>query len=54
MTNKALCIWIFQEVPKLKKQNRALKAATAAAWKQGQRNPQSPSEVRPEAIKETQ
>ena len=53
-TKKALCIWVFQEVQKLKKQKRALKAAAAAAPKQGQRNPESPSEVRPEAIKETQ
>ncbi|KAB0377113.1 hypothetical protein FD755_011557 [Muntiacus reevesi] len=50
----ALCIWVFQEVQKLKKQKRSLKAAVAAAWKQGQRNPESPSKVRPEAIKEAQ
>uniref|UniRef100_A0A452EF61 Small ribosomal subunit protein uS15m n=1 Tax=Capra hircus TaxID=9925 RepID=A0A452EF61_CAPHI len=54
VTKKALCIWVFQEIQKLKKQKRALKAAAAAAQKQGQRNPESPSEVRPEAIKKTQ
>ncbi|KAB0344934.1 hypothetical protein FD754_021860 [Muntiacus muntjak] len=32
----------------------ALKPAAAAARKQGQRNPESPSKVRPEAIKEAQ
>uniref|UniRef100_A0A8C2S9M8 Small ribosomal subunit protein uS15m n=1 Tax=Capra hircus TaxID=9925 RepID=A0A8C2S9M8_CAPHI len=53
-TKKALCIQVFQEVQKLKKQKRALKTAAAAAQKQGQRNPESPSEARPEAIKETQ
>lgn len=52
-TKKALCIRVFQEVQKLKKQKRALKTAAAAVQKQGQRNPESPSEARSEAIKET-
>ena len=51
VTKKALCIWIALEAQKLKKQNRALRA-TAAAQKQGQRNPESPSKPGPEAIME--
>ncbi|KAF3820018.1 small ribosomal subunit protein uS15m [Mirounga angustirostris] len=51
---KALCIQVFQEVQKLKKQRRALKAKAAAARKQGQKNPESPSKAGPEAIKENQ
>ncbi|XP_049734731.1 28S ribosomal protein S15, mitochondrial [Elephas maximus indicus] len=54
VTKKALCIRVFQETQKLKKQKRALKAAAAAAQKQGQRSPEGPSEVRPEALKENQ
>uniref|UniRef100_A0A7N5JCK1 Small ribosomal subunit protein uS15m n=1 Tax=Ailuropoda melanoleuca TaxID=9646 RepID=A0A7N5JCK1_AILME len=50
---KALCIRVFQEVQKLKKQKRALKAK-AAAQKQGQKNPESPSKAGPEAIEENQ
>ncbi|XP_045332713.1 28S ribosomal protein S15, mitochondrial [Leopardus geoffroyi] len=53
-TKKALCIRVFQEVQKLKKQKRALKAAAVAAQKQGQKNPESPSRAGPEAIKENQ
>ncbi|XP_011356370.1 28S ribosomal protein S15, mitochondrial [Pteropus vampyrus] len=53
VTKKALCIQVFQEAQKLKKQKRALKAA-AAAKKQGQTNPQSPSKAGPEAIKKNQ
>ncbi|XP_029805515.1 28S ribosomal protein S15, mitochondrial isoform X1 [Suricata suricatta] len=51
---KALCIRVFQEVQKLKKQKRALKAAAEAARKQGQKNPPSPSRAGPETIKENQ
>ncbi|XP_027982585.1 28S ribosomal protein S15, mitochondrial-like [Eumetopias jubatus] len=51
---KALCIRVFQEVQKLKKQKRALKAKAAAARKQGQKNPESPSKTGPEAVKENQ
>nr|XP_019582102.1 PREDICTED: 28S ribosomal protein S15, mitochondrial [Rhinolophus sinicus] len=54
VTKKALCVRVFQEAQKLKKQKRALKAAAAAARKQGQTNPESPSSVGPEAIKENQ
>ncbi|XP_023986328.1 28S ribosomal protein S15, mitochondrial-like [Physeter macrocephalus] len=54
VTKKALCIRVFQEAQKLEKQNRALKAAAAAARKQGQKNPESPSKTGPEAIKENQ
>lgn len=50
---KALCIRVFQEVQKLKKQRRAIKT-NAAAQKQGRKNLQSPSEAGPEAIKENQ
>ncbi|XP_044246482.1 28S ribosomal protein S15, mitochondrial isoform X2 [Ursus arctos] len=50
---KALCIRVYQEVQKLKKQKRALKAK-AAAQKQGQKNLESPSKAGPEAIKENQ
>ncbi|XP_057568646.1 28S ribosomal protein S15, mitochondrial [Hippopotamus amphibius kiboko] len=46
VTKKALCIRVFQEAQKLKKQKRALK--------QGQKNPESPSKAGPEAIKENQ
>ncbi|XP_058409693.1 small ribosomal subunit protein uS15m [Diceros bicornis minor] len=53
VTKKALCIRVFQEAQKLKKQRRALKAA-AAARKQSQRNPESPSKGGPETIKENQ
>ncbi|XP_047583466.1 28S ribosomal protein S15, mitochondrial [Lutra lutra] len=51
---KALCIRVFQEAQKLKKQKRALKAKAAAAQKQGQKNPESPSKAEPEPIKENQ
>lgn len=54
VTKKALCIRVFQEAQKLKKQRRALKAAAAAARKQGQTNPESPSKAGPEAIKKNQ
>ncbi|XP_058925647.1 small ribosomal subunit protein uS15m-like [Kogia breviceps] len=54
VTRKALCIRVFQEAQKLEKENRALKAAAAAARKQGQKNPESPSKTGPEAIKENQ
>lgn len=53
-TKKTLWIRVFQEAQKLKKQKRALKAAAAAARKQGQTNPESPSSAGPEAIKENQ
>uniref|UniRef100_A0A8I3QPN2 Small ribosomal subunit protein uS15m n=1 Tax=Canis lupus familiaris TaxID=9615 RepID=A0A8I3QPN2_CANLF len=53
VTKKALCIRVFQEAQKLKKQKRALKAK-AAAQKQGQKNPESPSKAEPEAVKENQ
>ncbi|KAF6110186.1 mitochondrial ribosomal protein S15 [Phyllostomus discolor] len=53
VTKKALCIRVYQEAQKLKKQKRALKAA-AAAQKRGQINPESSSKVGPEAIKENQ
>ncbi|XP_007945822.1 28S ribosomal protein S15, mitochondrial [Orycteropus afer afer] len=52
VTKKALCIRVFQEAQKLKKQKRALKAAAAAARKQGQKSPEGPSEARPETLKE--
>ena len=45
---------VFQEVQKLKKQKRVLKAKAAAARKQGQKIPESPSKAGPEAIKENQ
>uniref|UniRef100_A0A8C7BUL6 Small ribosomal subunit protein uS15m n=1 Tax=Neovison vison TaxID=452646 RepID=A0A8C7BUL6_NEOVI len=51
---KALCIQVFQETQKLKKQKRALKAKAAAAQKQGQKNPESPSKPEPEPMKENQ
>ncbi|XP_016075396.1 PREDICTED: 28S ribosomal protein S15, mitochondrial isoform X1 [Miniopterus natalensis] len=54
VTKKALCIRVYQEVQKLKKQKRALKAAAAAARKQGQMNPESSSKAGPEEIKENQ
>uniref|UniRef100_H0XTG9 Small ribosomal subunit protein uS15m n=1 Tax=Otolemur garnettii TaxID=30611 RepID=H0XTG9_OTOGA len=41
VTKKALCIWVFQEAQKLKKQKRTLKAAKAAARKQDKRNLES-------------
>ncbi|XP_026964879.1 LOW QUALITY PROTEIN: small ribosomal subunit protein uS15m [Sagmatias obliquidens] len=53
VTKKALCIRVFQEAQKLKKQKRALKAA-AAAQKQRQKNPERPSKTGPEAIKGNQ
>ncbi|XP_037005643.2 28S ribosomal protein S15, mitochondrial [Artibeus jamaicensis] len=53
VTKKALCIRVYQEAQKRKKEKRALKAA-AAAQKQGQINPESSSKVGPEAIKENQ
>ncbi|XP_019793669.1 LOW QUALITY PROTEIN: small ribosomal subunit protein uS15m [Tursiops truncatus] len=55
VTKKALCIRVFQEAQKLKKQKRALKAAAAASsQKQHQKNPERPSKTGPEAIKENQ
>ncbi|XP_036285847.1 28S ribosomal protein S15, mitochondrial-like [Pipistrellus kuhlii] len=51
VAKKALCILVYQEAQKLKKQRRALKAA-AAAQKQRQTNPISISQAEPEAIKE--
>ncbi|XP_012577489.1 PREDICTED: 28S ribosomal protein S15, mitochondrial [Condylura cristata] len=53
VAKKALCLQVFQETQKLKKQRRALKAA-AAAQKQDQRGPRSPSKVEPETISNNQ
>ncbi|XP_037355712.1 28S ribosomal protein S15, mitochondrial [Talpa occidentalis] len=50
---KALCLQVFQETQKLKKQRRALKAA-AAAQKREQRHPSSPSEAEPETTNKSQ
>lgn len=50
---KALCIRVFQETQKLKKERKALKAA-AAAQKQKLRRPESPSKTEPEAVQENQ
>ncbi|XP_037683630.1 28S ribosomal protein S15, mitochondrial isoform X3 [Choloepus didactylus] len=52
VTKKALCIRVFQEVQKLKKQKRALKAAAAAQKKEAQKSLESPSEAKPEALKD--
>ncbi|XP_008588888.1 PREDICTED: 28S ribosomal protein S15, mitochondrial-like [Galeopterus variegatus] len=54
VTKKALCIRVFEEVKKLKKQKRILKAVATAARKQDQKNPESPSEASSEALKENQ
>ncbi|XP_054427533.1 small ribosomal subunit protein uS15m [Pteronotus mesoamericanus] len=54
VTKKALCIRVFQETQKLKKQKRALKAAAAAARKQDQINPESSSKAGPETVEENQ
>ncbi|XP_012659561.1 28S ribosomal protein S15, mitochondrial [Otolemur garnettii] len=54
LTKKALCIRVFQEAQKLKKQKRALKAAKAAAQKQDKRNLESSPLPFPEALKENQ
>ncbi|XP_066121169.1 small ribosomal subunit protein uS15m [Saccopteryx bilineata] len=54
VTKKALCIRVFQEAQKLKKQKRALKAAAAAARKQDTVNPESSSKAEPDTIKENQ
>lgn len=51
LAKKALCIRVFQETQKLKKQKRALKAA-ALAQKQKLRNPESPSKAEPKTIQE--
>ncbi|CAK6440952.1 unnamed protein product [Pipistrellus nathusii] len=53
VAKKSLCIRVYQETQKLKKQKRALKAA-AAAQKQHQMNQISSSQTEPEAIKENQ
>ncbi|XP_054576635.1 28S ribosomal protein S15, mitochondrial isoform X1 [Eptesicus fuscus] len=53
VAKKALCLRVYQEAQKLKKQKRALKAA-AAARKQRLMNPISSSQAEPEAIKENQ
>nr|KAF6379435.1 mitochondrial ribosomal protein S15 [Myotis myotis] len=53
VTKKALCIRVYQEAQKLKKQKRALKAA-AAAQKQHLMNPISSPKAEPEAVKENQ
>ncbi|XP_070260840.1 small ribosomal subunit protein uS15m [Myotis yumanensis] len=53
VTKKALCIRVYKEAQKLKKQKRALKAA-AAAQKQRLMNPISSPKAEPEAIKENQ
>ncbi|ERE85659.1 28S ribosomal protein S15, mitochondrial isoform X1 [Cricetulus griseus] len=53
LAKKALCIRVFQEVQKLKKQKRDLKAAAMAAKKQNkQRVPENPSQAVPEMTKE--
>ncbi|XP_062962397.1 small ribosomal subunit protein uS15m [Cynocephalus volans] len=54
VTKKALCIRVFEEVKKLKKQKRILKAVAAAARKQDQKNLESPSKASSEALKENQ
>lgn len=49
LAKKALCIRVYQEVQKLKKQKRAVKAAAAAAKKQNHEGePESPSSALPE------
>lgn len=53
LAKKALCIRVFQEVQKLKKQRMALKAAAAAAKKEKREGvPESPSNALPEKTKE--
>uniref|UniRef100_A0A8I6A3V9 Small ribosomal subunit protein uS15m n=1 Tax=Rattus norvegicus TaxID=10116 RepID=A0A8I6A3V9_RAT len=53
LAKKALCIQVFQEVQKLKKQRMALKAAAAAAKKEKrERVPENPSNALPEKTKE--
>ncbi|XP_033082983.1 28S ribosomal protein S15, mitochondrial isoform X2 [Trachypithecus francoisi] len=54
VTKKALCIRVFQETQKLKKQKRALKAAAAAEKQAKQRNPDSPAKAGPETLKDSQ
>ncbi|XP_006886517.1 PREDICTED: 28S ribosomal protein S15, mitochondrial [Elephantulus edwardii] len=53
VAKKALCIQVFQEAQKLKKQKRILKA-TAAAQKQDQKSSEGPSEARLDTCKENQ
>ncbi|CAH6790859.1 28S ribosomal protein S15, mitochondrial [Phodopus roborovskii] len=53
LAKKALCIRVFQEVQKLKKQKRDLKAAATAAKKQNNQGvPENPSQTLPETTKE--
>lgn len=53
LAKKALCIRVFQEVQKLKKQKMDLKAAAAAAKKEKrERVPENPSNALPEKTKE--
>ncbi|XP_017365264.1 28S ribosomal protein S15, mitochondrial isoform X1 [Cebus imitator] len=54
VTKKALCIRVFQETQKLKKQKRALKAAAAAQKQAKQRNPDSPAKAEPEILGDNQ
>ncbi|KAL4667098.1 hypothetical protein H8958_011750 [Nasalis larvatus] len=54
VTKKALCIRVFQETQKLKKQKRALKAAAAAEKQAKQRNADSPAKAGPETLKDSQ
>ncbi|XP_011934844.1 PREDICTED: 28S ribosomal protein S15, mitochondrial isoform X2 [Cercocebus atys] len=54
VTKKALCIRVFQETQKLKKEKRALKAAAAAQKQAKQRSPDSPANTGPETLKDSQ
>ncbi|KAL0604797.1 28S ribosomal protein S15, mitochondrial, partial [Plecturocebus cupreus] len=54
VTKKALCIQVFQETQKLKKQKRALKAAAAAQKQATQRKPDSPAKAEPEILGDNQ
>ncbi|XP_003891653.2 28S ribosomal protein S15, mitochondrial [Papio anubis] len=54
VTKKALCIRVFQETQKLKKEKRALKAAAAAQKQAQQRSPDSPANTGPETLKDSQ
>ncbi|XP_004472315.1 small ribosomal subunit protein uS15m [Dasypus novemcinctus] len=53
VTKRALCLQVFKEVQKLKKEKQALKAA-AAAKKRSQKNLESLSTAKPETLKENQ
>ncbi|XP_075410123.1 small ribosomal subunit protein uS15m [Tenrec ecaudatus] len=53
VAKRALCTLVYQQVQKLKKQKRALRAA-AAARRQAQKSPEGPAEARSEALGENQ